>query len=213
MNLRALGILGGTFDPVHLGHIQSARELCERLDFDRIALLPCHLPPHRDMPQTPAAHRLAMARIAVAPFPRLTVDDRELARSGHSYTVDTLRELRADLGAEVSLTFVMGSDASNALHRWYCWRELFDFANILVMMREGYALEPAREVRDWVAPRRQSPESLRERPAGGFASIELTPWPQSATAVRQRLAAGENLGDCVPAEVETYIHQQGLYRP
>lgn len=212
MSLRALGILGGTFDPVHVGHIQSARELCERVGLDRLVLMPCHMPPHRDCPQTAAEHRLAMARLAVAPWPKLDVDGRELERDGPSYTVDTLRAVRGDVGSQASLTFVMGSDAFNTLHQWHQWQGLFEFANILVMLREGYQLAPATAVAQWLATRTQEPESLVKQAAGAYASIALTPWPQSATEVRARLAAARSLDGCVPAEVDDYIQQHKLYR-
>ncbi len=210
--MRALGILGGTFDPVHLGHIQSARELCERIGLESLSLMPCHLPPHRDRPQTASGHRLAMTKIAVAPWPRLTVDARELERDGPSYTVDTLRAVREEIGPGASLTFVMGSDAFNSLHQWHRWQGLFEFANILVMQREGYQLAPAAEVAEMVAAREQAAADLINERAGAYASIALSPWPQSATEVRARLAAGHSLGDCVPAEVEHYIEQHKLYR-
>ena len=210
--MRTRGILGGTFDPVHWGHIQSARELCERLGLDSLSLMPCHMPPHRDRPQTAASHRLAMARIAVAPWRGLEVDGRELERHGPSYTVDTLATVRAELGPEVSLSFVMGSDAFNTLHRWHRWQDLFDYANILVMQREGYVLAPAAEVEQFVAGREESAQALAEHPAGAYATIALTPWPQSATEVRAHLAAGRSLADCVPPEVEHYIQKHTLYR-
>lgn len=210
--MQARAILGGTFDPVHLGHIQSARELCDRLSLERLSLMPCHMPPHRDRPQTPAAHRLAMARIAVAPWRQLDVDGRELEREGPSYTVDTLSAVRAELGPQTSLIFVMGSDAFNTLHRWHRWQDLFAFANILVMQRAGYRLSPAPAVVQFVAGREQQAGSLVDQTAGAYATIALQPWPQSATEVRALLAAGRSLDDCVPPEVEHYIQQHNLYR-
>ncbi len=208
----ALGILGGTFDPVHLGHIQSARELCERLALPRLLLMPCHMPPHRDRPQTPSHHRLAMVELAVAPWSQLGVDGRELKRSGPSYTVDTLRMVRNEAGPECSLIFVMGSDAFNKFHSWHKWDELFTYANILVMHRDGYALEPAPEVARMAADRELPAENLVQQAAGAYASIALAPWPHSATEVRNHLAAGRSLHDCVPAEVEHYIEHHKLYR-
>jgi len=197
---------------VHLGHIQSARELCERVGLERLSLMPCHMPPHRDRPQTAATHRLAMAKIAVAPWSTLGVDGRELEREGPSYTVESLAALRAEVGPQTSLIFVMGSDAFNTLHRWHRWQSLFEYANILVMQREGYQLLPAADVAKYVAGREQRAQALVEQTAGAYATIALTPWPQSATDVRARLAAGRSLDDCVPPEIEHYIQQHNLYR-
>lgn len=153
-----------------------------------------------------------MAQIAVKPWEKLDVDGRELERDGPSYTVDTLRAVRAEVGLQTSLIFVMGSDAFNSLHQWHQWQALFDFANILVMQREGYELSPAAEVAQWVAARTRQPHDLIEQAAGAYATIALTPWPQSATEVRARLAAGRSLDDCVQAGVADYIQQHKLYR-
>ncbi|MFT5575515.1 MAG: nicotinate-nucleotide adenylyltransferase [Bermanella sp.] len=153
-----------------------------------------------------------MAKIAVAPWDKLDIDGRELERDGPSYTADTLKVVRAEVGSDTSLTFVMGSDAFNTLHQWHRWQSLFEFANILVMQREGYQLSPAAQVLQFVAGRERQPQALIEQAAGAYASIALKPWPQSATEVRGLLAAGRSLDACVPAAVEHYIQQHKLYR-
>ncbi|MBB3047190.1 nicotinate-nucleotide adenylyltransferase [Litorivivens lipolytica] len=207
----ALGIFGGTFDPIHRGHVECARELQQRLGFNRLDLLPCHLPAHRSTPSSTSEHRLAMAQLAVEPLSGLGVDDRELRRGGPSYTADTLAEVRGELGDQASLTFVMGSDAYNSLHQWVRWQSLFEFANVLVMGRDGVAVEPDAAVMAYTEPRRMDAAELISKPSGAFAHITLQPWPQSATEVRRRLEAGEPLSGWLPEAVLDYISKHRLY--
>ncbi|WP_372781337.1 nicotinate-nucleotide adenylyltransferase [Litorivivens sp.] len=211
MNLPAIAILGGTFDPVHIGHVRSAQELCHRLGLNQCLLVPCHLPPHRESPQSSADHRLQMVELAVAGIDGLAADDRELRRSGPSYTVDTLAEIRAEQGAAVSVNFVMGSDAYNNLHTWSRWQSLFEFANVVVMHRDGFRETPVPEVRDYAATRLVDPERLKDISHGAMAHVALTPWPQSATQVREYLQRGVIPGDSLPAGVADYIKQHRLY--
>ncbi len=211
MTLPAIAILGGTFDPVHVGHIQSALELRQRLGLQQCLLMPCHLPPHRESPQSGAAHRLRMVELAVADIEGLAADDRELRRSGPSYTVDTLAEIRAEVGEAVSINFVMGSDAYNNLHTWRRWQSLFDYANVVVMKRDGYQEEPVAEVNEITSARLADPEQLRQIAHGAMAHISLTPWPQSATQVRENLQRGQIPGDSLPNSVANYIKQHRLY--
>lgn len=207
----AHAILGGTFDPIHRGHVECAVELRQRLGFSRLDLVPCHLPAHRNSPDSSASHRLAMARLATAGIAGVGVDDRELRREGPSYTSDTLAELREALGRDVSLTFVMGADAFNTLQHWARWKSLFEFANVVVMERDGVACQPAAEVMAYTEPRRVDAQKITAQSSGGFARIALRPWPQSATEVRRRLQAGEPLGDWLPEAVLDYIREHWLY--
>ncbi len=207
----AHAILGGTFDPIHRGHVECAAELRQRLGFSRLDLVPCHLPAHRDSPDSSASHRLAMARLATIDMAGVGVDERELLREGPSYTADTLAELREELGSDTSLTFVMGGDAFNTLQHWVRWKSLFEFANVVVMERAGVACQPAADVMAYTEPRRVDVDTITAQPCGGFAQITLRPWPQSATEVRRRLQAGEPLGDWLPAAVLDYIREHRLY--
>ena len=131
--IRRIGILGGTFDPVHIGHLRSALEVAEFMGLDELRLLPNARPPHRDTPQVAAQDRLAMVRCAVAGVERLSVDDRELSRDKPSYTIDTLESLRAELGASDQLFLLMGWDAFCGLPGWHRWEELLKHCHILVL--------------------------------------------------------------------------------
>ena len=134
--MRSIGIFGGTFDPVHFGHLRAALESREQLDVDEFRLLPAGQPPHRDTPGVSSEHRLEMVRIALAGQPGFSVDDREVQRAGPSWMVDTLSAIRAE-ESEVSLILVIGQDAANELDTWHRWRDLFELAHIAIMRRHG----------------------------------------------------------------------------
>ena len=213
----AIGIFGGTFDPVHYGHLRAADEVRAHFDLDEMRLLPAGDPPHRAPPGAPAAHRLAMLELALAEFPALSIDAREIARSGKSYTVLTLEALRAEHPA-ASLALVVGADAFLGLPSWHRWRELFDLAHVVVVTRPGTpltGLAPALEVA-WTARQSNDVRSLETAPAGAIFDVAVTPQPISATAIRallsRRPTAKAQLAGLLPAAVLTYIDQHALYR-
>jgi nicotinate-nucleotide adenylyltransferase len=211
-SLASLAIFGGTFDPIHHGHLRSAIEIKEALGVDELALLPSHRPPLRGEPGVDSRQRLAMVSAAVAGEPGLVVDGRELLRESRSYTVDTLRELRAERGNEISITVVMGSDAFNQLHRWRDWQALFSLANVLVLHRADYPLAMDAAVANFVAGcRLDSALALKAQSAGGFYDLGLIQLPISATDIRRRLASGRSIRYLVPDVVADYIAEHGLY--
>lgn len=211
-SVNSVAIFGGTFDPVHNGHLRSAIEIKEALGVDELRLMPSHRPPLRGAPGAESRQRLAMVAAAVNGQSGLQVDDRELRRDGPSYTVDTLRDLRAELGAAVSLTVVMGSDAFNQLHRWQDWQSLFSLANVLLLHRADYPLAADATVTAFVEARRVADASeLTAVSAGGFYELGLIQLPISATDIRQRLASGKSISYLVPDVVADYIAEHGLY--
>lgn len=211
-SVNSVAIFGGTFDPVHNGHLRSAIEIKEALGVDELHLMPSHRPPLRGAPGAESRQRLAMVAAAVNGRSGLRVDDRELRRDGPSYTVDTLRDLRAELGAAVSLTVVMGSDAFNQLHRWQDWQSLFSLANVLLLHRADYPLAADATVTAFVEARRVADASeLTAVSAGGFYELGLIQLPISATDIRQRLASGKSISYLVPDVVADYIAEHGLY--
>ncbi|HST28287.1 MAG TPA: nicotinate-nucleotide adenylyltransferase [Rudaea sp.] len=183
-------ILGGTFDPVHIGHLRVALEASEALSAP-VRLLPAHVPPHRPAPVASAMLRVAMLRAALAGQDRLRLDTRELDRSEPSYTVDTLRQMREEFGAATSLILLLGADAFAGLPTWHDWRELFNLAHIAVMTRPGHdARLPADMETEVVARRVASAADLRATPSGKVLDLPVTPLEVSASAVRKVLAAG-----------------------
>jgi nicotinate-nucleotide adenylyltransferase len=206
-------VFGGTFDPVHYGHLRSALELVERLQLERLRLMPCARPPHRAAPPCSAEHRAAMVELAVAGEPRLHCDTRELGRAGASYTIDSLIELRDELGAETGLCMVMGCDAVLGITGWHRWQELLDWAHVIILARPGWVLPQSGEVADWLRQHRlDEPGALRRQSAGGILIQELRRLDISSTEIRQLLAAGRSARYLLPQSVLEYIRDHQLYR-
>lgn len=210
-----LGVYGGTFDPVHFGHLRTAVEVREALGLEQVRLIPSGIPPHRGQPRAPAADRLAMVRLAAADEPGLVVDDREVKRSGPCYTVDTLLSLREEAG-DAALCLIIGMDAFLSLDSWHHWRKLPELAHIIIMHRPGWIAEaaqmamPVREL--FESARVDSAEALCSAPAGRLILQAVTPLDISATAIREAARAGRSLRYLTPDAVVGYIRQRGLYR-
>lgn len=208
-----MAILGGTFNPIHNGHLRSALELVELLGFERLHLMPCANPPHRDAPACPPERRADMVELAVADEPRLVCDRRELTRSGPSWTVDSLAGLRAEYGPERSLCLVMGCDALLGLDRWHRWQALLDFAHVIVIARPGWHLPRAGTVAEWLAEHQiKAASALQERPAGGVLVLELRPLAISSTEIRALCREGRSARYLLPEPVLDYIETHQLYR-
>lgn len=208
-----VGVFGGTFDPVHYGHLRSALELVERLQLEQLRLMPSAQPPHRDAPQCSAMHRAAMIDLAVAGEHRLACDARELQRLGKSYTIDSLIELRSELGADTGLCMVLGCDAVLDVSRWHRWQELLDWAHIVVLARPGWELPQTGAVAQWLnAHRLDDARALRRQSAGSIVIEELRPLAISSTEVRALLTAGRSARYLIPQSVLDYIQTHQLYR-
>lgn len=211
---RPVGVFGGTFDPVHFGHLRSALELSEQLSLQRMLLIPSALPPHRAQPRVGGEQRLAMLQLAVADEPSLEVDPRELQRSGPSYMVDTLASLRTELG-ETPLCLCLGVDAFLGLPDWHRWERLLELAHVVVAHRPGWSLggslPDALEtlLREHL---REGAAALTGAPAGSIVLQPVTPLAISATAIRECIAAGRSARYLLPDPVWHYILEQKLYR-
>jgi len=208
---------GGTFDPVHAGHLSVACEVRDALDA-RVFLVPAADPPHKDATHADAHARARMLDLAIAGERNLKVDRRELHRDGPSYTVDTLRELRAELGSDAPLVWMIGGDSLLQLHTWNRWRELFTLAHVLAVARPGSHLEAAAvaavapEVEAEIGPRRRDIRMLNSTPAGCLAVFPLRrERPESSTELRRRIAAGEPWEAGVAPAVAEYIRRNALY--
>lgn len=213
-----LGILGGTFDPIHCGHIELAREVRTALALSAVRVVPAGDPPHRAAPVATAAHRLEMVELAIAGCAGLEVDAREIRRPGRSYTVITLEELRAEM-PERNLALIMGADAFLGLPTWHRWRELFGLAHFVVVARPGVALEgsmPAPLAAEWSSRHRDDPAALAAATAGAIVTQPISAHPISASAIRTQLARGAAgiaaVRGLLPAAVLAYIDRNQLYR-
>jgi nicotinate-nucleotide adenylyltransferase len=212
----AIGILGGTFDPIHFGHLRLAEEMLELADLKQIRFIPTGTPPHRDTPQVAAKHRSAMVRLAIADQPAFVLDEREVSRTTPCYTVDTLRELRSELGTAQPLCLLMGSDAFLELHTWHEWQQLFELAHIVVGYRPGYTLEERihtaiPELRQQYQRRLCTVSSLSRQPSGGIIGLAIPELDISATLIRNRVAENRSIRYLLPNTVAEYIHQYHLY--
>ncbi|MCX7960935.1 MAG: nicotinate (nicotinamide) nucleotide adenylyltransferase [Burkholderiales bacterium] len=184
-----VAVFGGTFDPVHNAHLALARAALSALGAERVLWIPTGAPPYRRAPVASAEHRVAMLRLALAGEPRHAIDERELAPGHSGYTVDTLRSLRAELGAGVELVLLMGADQYATRDTWHRWEEVARLARIAVAQRPG---APA--------------------PGEGALVVPFAPMDVSASAIRARLARGEDVSALVPPAVLAYIRAHGLYR-
>lgn len=213
--VRPIGLLGGTFDPIHYGHLRLAEEARSRLLLDRVCLVPAGQPAHRQPPLATASHRLAMARLAVESNSALEVVALEADSPQPSYTVPTLERLRERFGARQSLVLLLGADAFLGLPSWHRWQDLFSLAHVAVATRPGHDLHPtalppllATELAGRAA---QGPDALADAPAGCILPFPITALDISATAIRRTLATGGSVRYLLPDGALDYIEHNHLY--
>jgi nicotinate-nucleotide adenylyltransferase len=208
---RRIAIFGGTFDPVHFGHLRAAVEAGEKLGLDDLRLVPASLPPHRSQPVASAAQRLDMLRLAIEACPALRVDDRELQRPGASFMVDTLEELRGEF-SDSPLLLLIGQDAANALDSWHRWRRIFELAHLVVMRRPDAHFNCNKELAEQIEARRVDHAGvLGDSNCGCVLPLEITQLDISATLIRDLFATGRSPRFLMPDNVIEYIYEQRLY--
>jgi nicotinate-nucleotide adenylyltransferase len=200
---RKIGILGGSFDPIHVGHLSIAQQAADRLGLDEVVLVPTGRPPHKSPRQlAPAADRLAMTRLAIRGLARLSVADVEIRRQGTSYTIDTVREIKAAMGPEHDYCFIIGADTVAELPTWHRAAELLEEVDFAIATRPGY---PA----DFGPVQSELGGEFAARLRGNVLDVE--PCDVSSTEIRRRAAAGEDLGGLVRADVAEYVKDKDLY--
>jgi nicotinate-nucleotide adenylyltransferase len=211
---RRFGILGGTLDPIHCGHLAAAVAARDALDLSQVLVLPSGVPPHRQQPLASAFQRFAMAALAVTGVDRFLASDDELRSEGPSYTADTLERQHARGICPQQIFFVTGADAFADIETWRRYPAVLDLANFVVVARPGYAVSALRSKLPTLAPRmRPAEQPLSEESATPLIYLLDAPTPDvSSTMVRTRLARGESISGLVPTLVETYINQHALYR-
>lgn len=207
----AIAVFGGTFDPVHYGHLRAAAEVAEQLGVSDFRLLPAGQPPHRDGTWAESRHRLAMLELALAPHPDLSVDEREVQRAGPSYMDETLASIRGECG-DLPIILCVGQDAANHLDEWHEWRRLLELAHLVVMTRPDSDPDYSPELgRHFEGRFVDSPESLMGGPAGRICSVNVTRLAIASTDIREQLATGRNPRFLLPSTVLAYIRKHGLY--
>lgn len=210
-----IGILGGTFDPIHFGHLRPALEISEKFELEQLRFIPSATPPHRWKPVASAAHRLNMVKLAVQEIPEFVVDDREYQRQGSSYTVDTLQSIHDDSQKPDSILMLLGLDAFQSFTQWHEWERILTLAHIVVSTRPGYKL-PQRSAKkkadSWMQGRIvDSMSELKAAQAGCIFFCEVTQLDISATSIRNMLQHGKSSRFLMPEQVVNYIHQNTLY--
>lgn len=207
-------LFGGTFDPVHYGHLKPVEALANLIGLSKVTIMPNNVPPHRPQPEANSQQRKTMVELAIADKPLFALDERELMRDEPSYSADTLQAWRQEHGEQTPLAFIIGQDSLLTFPSWHRYDTILNNCHLIVCRRPGYALTMSEEAHQrWLdAHLTTRVEDLHTLPAGKIYLAE-TPWFDiSATQIRQRLADNEPCDDLLPAAVLNYIHQQGLYR-
>ena len=210
--MKPIGILGGSFDPVHNGHLHLARTLRRQTDLTEVRFIPSHQPPHRDPPEATPAQRQEMLELAMRGEPGLTVDRRELQRNGISYTVNTLESLRAELHDQ-PLCLILGMDAFRGLPQWHEWQRILELAHLLVAHRPGTSQQLPDELAELMRVHRvTNPALLAQSSQGGIYLCDIEALDVSSSLIRRRARAGESLDGLLPPTVAEFIHHHRLYQ-
>ena len=209
-SLYPLGMLGGAFDPVHIGHLRGAIAVREELALQRVDLIPAVQSPLKSSAALPSEHRLAMLLLAVNDVPGLGVDTRELERSGPSYTVDTLIAARAEYGEARPLLWIVGSDILATLRQWSRWQELLDYAHLVIMARPG-ADAPDDGITEWIASHRIEGAQAVTQPAGGVVLVQQPLLDIASSQIRSLIASGGDPRFLMPDAVMEYIEENNLF--
>ena len=208
---RRIGLLGGTFDPIHHGHLDAAEAARERLGLDEVLFIPSRVPPHRDGGRLASGyHRFALVALAIQDRTGFRASAMELERDGHSFTVETLRQLHAEGYRPLQLFFIIGADAFAEIATWREYPDVLDAAHFVVIPRPGASLATAIARHPSLAPRLREPRA--DESTTGIFLVEAHTRDVSSTSIRSRLAAGRTIEDLVPAPVAHYIAANDLYR-
>ena len=211
--MSAIGILGGTFNPIHFGHLRLGQELADGLSLDEVRFIPAASPPHKDTPTISAEHRSAMVRLAIAGNPAFIIDERELHRPGASYTIDTLLSLREELGRHISMILFMGSDTFTLFNTWHRWEEIIQHCHIAMVQRPqaSKAMLPA-ILEDFLHDHyTENGDDLHGSPAGFITMRQITALGISSTAIRSTFHHSDSARYLMPDSVIDYIKMHQLY--
>lgn len=207
-----IGIYGGTFDPIHFGHLRSALDVAEQLGLSKVLMIPSAQPPHRETPVVSVEHRWQMLQLALEGQQLMVADDREIQRKGPSYTYDTLTELRQEYNGE-ALCLIQGGDVFQKLHTWHRWQELLDLTHIVVMRRAGEnVLWDALVEKRYSQCLTNDKTELESKAAGKIIELDVVPLSISATQIRNKILMNEKIKYLLPDNVLAHIDKHKLYR-
>jgi len=206
---RIIGVFGGTFDPVHNGHVLTISELLEKLPFEKILVIPNFQPPHKESSQVSYKHRYEMARIAFKDIPKTMVDSREYLRESPSYAIQTVQEVLSE-EEKARVVMIVGSDSFVDIHSWYKWKELINLVDFVIMKRPDMPLSKNKKAKDLISVRRFK-KDLFENSKLNIFEIEVTPFKISSSSIREKITEGKKIDHLVNTLVEEYIKEHGLY--
>jgi nicotinate-nucleotide adenylyltransferase len=211
--MRSIGILGGTFDPIHNGHLRLAVEAHQQLKLDHVRLIPVNNPPHREIPIASSLQRQRMIELAITDQPAFTIDSRELERDTVSYSIDTLKSLRQEYTND-SLCLILGHDAFNKLDSWKDWQELLNYAHIIVANRPNESsTNISIELKSWIEQHQTTDKIDLEKKQSGFIYFITIPMLDiSSSMIRHYYTQGKAVDDLLPTTINTYIEENNLYR-
>ena len=208
----SIGLFGGTFDPVHNGHLKIASEMLRLLNLTELRFVPCAFPSHRNTPVVSPEERAAMIELAIEIEPRFVCDRREISRMTTSYTIDTLAEVREELGVHSTIVFLMGCDALMAINKWKSWSSLLNFAHLVIVDRPGWSREFPSDVGEWIKINRASAViELQRSPHGLIYLTSSDALDISSTEVRRILGCGGAAQDILPVSVRKFAVENKLY--
>jgi nicotinate-nucleotide adenylyltransferase len=208
----AIGIFGGTFDPIHKAHLQCALSVYETVRPQKIYFMPCAQTPHRNQPERHSEHRCAMVNLAIADYPFLALDKRECLREGKSYTVDSLADIRKEVGSETALIFILGYDAFLKIESWYRWETLLGLCHLLVINRPGYELPTEGSLANYIKLHQTTYVNDLSTHHAGFIYFHSMPENFiSASKIRKEMITDKIFNDDIPDKVLAYIKQHRLY--
>ena len=206
-----IGLYGGTFDPIHIGHLRPALEVCDYLQLESVRFIPAYSPQLKQAPGISAEQRAEIVSLAIEEYDLFDLDRRELQRKGSSYTIDTLIDIRNEVGPVEKLVLLVGSDAFAKLPMWHRWEALLDHCHIAVMKRPGYNLDFNRFPADWWQSRQAKHPSDIDSPAGNVIVCATTALEISSTCIRNALKKGQSVRYLVPQTVAQYLEDNQLY--
>lgn len=212
VNNMSVALFGGTFNPVHFGHVKIAAELAELLQVQSMRMLPCAFPPHRDQPAVAAKQRLAMLQLAIGEQSALKADDLELHRAAPSYSIDTVQLVRQEIGEQTPLFLCVGMDSLVTLDSWQRWHELLDHCHIVIPSRPGWQAPSQGVLADWIAQHRcDDLAAVKKCSRGHVHFCDLTLLDLSSTNIRDKIKQGESINFMTPDTVVDYIQKHHLY--
>ena len=206
---RIIGVFGGTFDPVHNGHVLTISELLEKLPFEKILVIPNLQPPHRESSQVSYKHRYEMASMAFKDIPKTIVDNRESLRDGPSYAIETVKEIMSEEEG-VRVVMIVGSDSFVDIHSWYKWQDLINLVDFVIMKRPYLPLSKNKKAKDLVSVEGFKKDLFEDSKLNIF-EIEVTPFKISSSSIREKIVKGKKIDHLVNTLVKEYIKKHGLY--